>query len=200
MKRIFLSVMVFAAMAIIAAGQNNMVATRSGDDYVMTISKKNFAAIFDREVAPYLSSSKSSERFVFDDLSIDDPDPSNNGSRAYLVLKASNSKETATIGVTLVKDIVTEQVTRLYIPSLGSMSSEMSKEMPTAVSSGDGGWKCSSIKPDCGGCRKVRENGVVVACPCYSGEGTCVFETAGGGGSNWPSWLTALITAILRMF
>ena len=183
--------MIAAAFINSMQAQNYLIATRNGDGYDLNISKKAFADIFDAEVAPYIGSGKSTEKFIFEDLSIDDPSPSDNGSVAYLQLKASSSKESVTIGITLLKDIATEQMTRLYLPSLTSNGE--------AVAGGDAGWKCTS-RPECGGCRKVRENGAVVACPCYSGESYCSFEVTGGGGTNWPSWLTSLLNALLRFF
>lgn len=197
MRKLILSLLLGTLLLNCTYGQQFLVASGGPDGYQLLISKKDFALRFDRDVAPYLGDGKTQEKFVFEDLFIDDPSPNDNGSHAYLVLKANSDKHTISIGVTLIKNVMTEQVTRLYIPSLTELN-----ELATAnsMAGGEAGWKCTSVKTECGGCRRVRENGAVVACPCFSGDGTCNFEITGGGGNNWPSWLTTLITTILRMF
>jgi hypothetical protein len=195
MKKLLLLGFVGLAFTGCVIGQQKQIAARNGDIYEYLFSKKSFAAVFDAQVAPYLDPS-SREKYSFVDLKIDDPEPLNNDSEAYLELKASSSRSTITIGVNLKKNIETEQVSRLYIPNLNYTGTGY--ETPDMLEA-EGGWKCTSTKSDCGGCKKIREKGAVVGCPCLSGEGYCTFEITGGGGSNWPSWLTALILAILRL-
>lgn len=197
MRNFILSLLMGLTLANCSYGQQFLIATSGPDGYQLMISKKDFAQRFERDIAPYLGDGKTTEKFSFEDLLIDDPSPADNGSHAYLVLKASSEKHTISIGVTLIKNVMTEQVTRLYIPSLTELNEASTVN---SMAGGEAGWKCTSIKTECGGCRRVRENGAVVACPCFSGDGNCTFEITGGGGNNWPAWLTTLITTILRMF
>lgn len=197
MRNFILSLLMGLTLAKGSHGQQFLIASSGPDGYQLMISKKDFAQRFERDIAPYLGDGKTTEKFSFEDLLIDDPTPADNGSHAYLVLKASSEKHTISIGVTLIKNVMTEQVTRLYIPSLTELNEATTVN---SMAGGEAGWKCTSIKTECGGCRRVRENGAVVACPCFSGDGNCTFEITGGGGNNWPSWLTTLITTILRMF
>lgn len=197
MRNLVLSLLMGILLADCTYAQQFQVATTGGDGYQLLISKRDFATRFDREIAPYLGDGKTTEKFRFEDLLIDDPAASDNGTHAYLVLKASSDKQTISIGVTLIKNVISNRETRLYLPSLGLASED---NITTNMAGGEAGWKCTSSKTECGGCRRVRENGAVVACPCFSGDGNCVFEITGGGGNNWPAWLTTLITTILRMF
>lgn len=196
MRNLILSLLLGSLLTNCSNAQPFLVAASGPDGYQLLISKKDFAQRFDREIAPYLGDGKTNEKFIFEDLFIDDPSPDDNGTHAYLVLKASSDKHSTSIGVTLIKNIMTEQVTRLYIPSLIELNEASTSN---SMSGGEAGWKCTSIKTECGGCRRVRENGAVVACPCFSGDGNCSFEITGGGGNNWPAWLTTMITTILRM-
>lgn len=198
MRNLIFSLLMGLTLTNCTYGQQFLVASSGPDGYQLLISKKDFAIRFAHDIAPYIGDGKTNEKFQFEDLLIDDPSPSDNGSHAYLVLKASSDKQTISIGVTLIKNVMTEQVTRLYMPSLSELTSESATV--NSVAGGEAGWKCTSVKTECGGCRRVRENGAVVACPCFSGDGNCVFEITGGGGNNWPAWLTTLITTILRMF
>ena len=198
MRNLIFSLLMGLTLANCTYGQQFLIASSGPEGYQLLISKKDFAARFDRDIAPYIGDSKSNEKFQFEDLLIDDPSSSDNGSHAYLVLKASSDIHTISIGVTLIKNVMTEQVTRLYMPGLTDLSGKSGELI--SMAGGEAGWKCTSAKTECGGCRRVRENGAVVACPCFSGDGNCVFEITGGGGNNWPAWLTTLITTILRMF
>jgi hypothetical protein len=159
----------------------------------MVFSKKEFAAVFDTQIGPFLSDG-GQEKFLFEDLLIDDTDPSTSDAHAYLELKASSKRQTITIGINLLKEVVNDQVTRLYISNITGNGDVGGNK----VAVGDLGWKCTSVRTECGGCRRIRENGIVTGCPCISGEGYCNFETTGGGGNNWPGWLTSFILAILK--
>jgi len=195
MKRLLLLGMLGLVFTGCVNGQQKLIATRNGESYELLFSKKAFASVFNEQVAPYLDPS-SREKYSFVDIRVDDPEPLNNDSEAYLELKASSSRNTITIGVNLKKAIENEQVSRLYIPNLNYAGTTY--ETPDMIES-DGGWKCTSTKSECGGCRKVREKGQVIGCPCLSGDGYCTFETTGGGGGNWPSWLTSIILALLKL-
>jgi hypothetical protein len=193
MKYLFFLSMIWLSGSCRSLAQDNLIAVRNGGEYELAISKKDFATIFETDIAPVLNAG-SDQRYVFEDLQIDDPVPNDLNSHAYVAMRASSKRETVTIGLILIKEVVNEQITRLYIPSLAVINSGTPDQ-----SAGEAGWKCTSNKSDCGGCRRVRENGVVVACPCVGGDGYCNFEITGGGGNNWPDWLTALILALLRV-
>ncbi len=192
MKKIFLLTMASLISSVFLNAQNYLIAKRVGSEYEMVISKKAFALVFDEQVGPFLSQG-SNQKFIFEDLRIDDPEPSNIDSKAYCEVKASSKRETITVGINLIKEVLNDQTTRLYITNLIAAGSSTPDR---AVA--EAGWKCTSIRYECGGCRRTRENGVVVGCPCFTGEGYCNFETSGGGGNNWPGWLTSILLAILR--
>ena len=192
MKKFFLLAVLSLMCSVFMNAQNYLIAKRSGAEYEMVISKKAFASVFDEQVGPFLSRD-GDQKYIFEDLRIDDPEPSNVDSKAYCEVKASSKKETITVGINLLKEVLNDQVTRLYITNLIAAGSSTPDR---AVA--EAGWKCTSSGSACGGCRRTRENGAVVGCSCITGEGFCNFETSGGGGNNWPGWLTSILLALLR--
>lgn len=193
MKKFFLLWSIFLSLSGFSIGQNLLIAIRNGEGYEMKVSRKDFAAIFDTQIGPYLNPG-SEQKYSFEDMVIDDPAPANENTRAYFEVKAVSKRETITVGVKLLKEIDNDMVTRLYIPNtVASRSQEPDRFAEEA------GWKCTSVRIECGGCRRIRENGQVIGCSCAGGEGYCNFETTGGGGGNWPGWLTSIILALLRI-
>ena len=192
MKKFFLLWSVCISLSGFSIGQDNLIAKRNGDGYEMLVSRKDFTAIFDAEVAPYLNPG-SGLKYSLENIAIDDPEPGSYNSHAYFELKAISDRETITVGLQLVKVIDNNMVTRLFVPNIIASRSQE----PDMVTD-EAGWKCTSTRIECGGCRRIRENGHVIGCSCGSGEGYCNFETTGGGGNNWPGWLTSIILVLLR--
>ncbi len=193
MKKFFLIGAFVIALSGGARSQHILIAQRNGDGYELAISEKSFAVLFNSMVVPYLNGG-SGQQYTYRDMAIDDPGPADRGAVAYLVVRANSERETVTMGVNLIKEVYSDRATSLYIVN----SSTPAGGGPDRASS-DGGWKCTSNRAECGGCRKIRDQGQVVGCACINGEGSyCNFETAGGGGSNWPGWLTSLLLALLR--
>ncbi len=146
-------------ISFFASGQDNyLVAKQNGEGYDLLISRKSFAAVFDSQIAPYLNPGLG-QRYSFQDISIDDPEPGNVNSRAYLEVKAASEGGTVTVGVKLIKDVNTEQVTKLYITKYNSFSGQTPERMTE-----EAGWKCTSSNSQCGGCVKIRYEGNIVGC------------------------------------
>jgi hypothetical protein len=171
------------------------IASFSGSGYSWTVTSQAIGEAFETYVNSYLD-----QDYSFDNVTIDDANPTNPDSIAYLVISATGtqSEGTVTLGLILHKaagqtegvvDFFVGDTTYYYDVGGGNLLAE------------EIGWKCTSTGNPCGGCIRFRQGGHVVGCKCSADQTQyCAFEASGGGGSNFPGWLTSLIIALIGLF
>ena len=194
MKKLFfcLPIMITLSAGNLSAQSSYKIATFSGSSFQWVVTSQDIQSVFEHYVVGTLD-----EPYGFDNVTIDDDYPTNVDSIAYLVIKANATQSDGklTLGLRLTKATsqqIDGAVDFFVRDSLTCRSLEENDEV---------GWKCKSTTQNCGGCIKIKSGGHVVGCHCYANSSNyCEFETTGGGGSNWPAWLTALILGLMSLF
>ncbi|HEX4876910.1 MAG TPA: hypothetical protein VFV31_09590 [Chitinophagaceae bacterium] len=192
MKKILFLILLSGLFAVSLFGQSAYKLATYSNGYTWTKSNAQIGAALNE----YFNESLSGD-YQFTEAMIDDNDPSNLDSIAYLLITATGTKGNGciTFGITL-KKVFSETID-------GAIDYEIKDTAALRLASGleEIGWKCTSTSTQCGGCVKIRQNGVVVACHCYANTSTyCNFETTGGGGTNLPSWIIQLVIALIGLF
>lgn len=162
---------------------SNAIATWNGSSYTLNFSTTAFETWFNEGAVQIFE-----QAYTFNEISIDDPDPTNLDSIAYIEIKANatNQSDSIVLLIYMIKTINNDTLT-LNFP-------DYEGENLLAVSAGI---KCTTI-PNCNGCKKKRDQNGERECPCTNNPSIyCTLERSSS--NNLPAWLSAIVAFLIYL-